>query len=167
VTDPSTRPPRWDPDERGIGVGDARAFLAELDALRAQAVEPGWVAEDPDAHLLPRLSESIASGAPWRLEATGTEADGTFAIRLGWMGGSDAGRGAIRAAVVALISEIAEGTTLIHERRAEGVVSYAVITGDLPGETRFATHGHTLVLTIDEPGGPHSPGGPPSTAATG
>jgi hypothetical protein len=64
VADRDARPPRWDPDERGVGVGDARAFAAELD-------------------------------------------------------------------------------------------------GDLPGETRFATQGHTLVLTIDEPGGP------PSPAATG
>ena len=161
MADRDARPPRWDPDERGIGVGDARAFLAELDALRGQAVAPGWVAEEPEAHLLPRLSEAIAGGAPWRLEAAETEADGTFAIRLRWMGDGDAGRAAIRAAVVSLVGQIAEGTTLIHERRAAGVVSYAVVTGDLPGETRFATHGHTLVLTIDEPGGS------PSPAATG
>jgi hypothetical protein len=161
VADREARPPRWDPDERGIGVGDARAFAAELDALRDQAVAPGWVAEDPEAHLLPRLNEAIARGAPWRLEAAETGADGTFAIRLRWTGDADAARAAIRTAVVSLVGPIAEGTTLIHERRAAGVVSYAVVTGDLPGETRFATHGHTLVLTIDEPGGP------PSPAATG
>jgi len=135
--------------------------LAELDALRDQTGAPGWVAEEPEAHLLPRVNEAIAGGAPWRLEVAETDADGTFAIRLRWMGEGDAGRAAIRTAVVSLVGQIAEGTTLIHERRAAGVVSYAVVTGDLPGETRFTTHGHTLVLTIDEPGWP------PSAAATG
>jgi hypothetical protein len=161
VADRDARPARWDPDDRGIGVGDARAFAAVLDALRGQAIEPGWVAEDPEAHLLPHLSEAIVGGAPWRLEATKTEADGMFAIRLRWTGDADAGRGAIRAAAVSLIGRIAEGTTLIHERRDEADVSYEVVTGDLPGETRLATHGHTLVLTID------LPGGRPSPAATG
>ena len=157
MADGGGRPPRWDPDERGIGVGDARAFEAVLDAFRVQAAVPGWVAEDPDVHLLPHLSEAIAGGAPWRLEATGTDADGTFGIRLGWTWAADAGRAAIRAAALGLIGQIAEGTTLVHERRAEGALSYAVVTGDLPGETRFATHGHTLILAIDEPGGPPSP----------
>jgi hypothetical protein len=157
VADHGARPPRWDPDERGIGIGDARAFEVVLDALHGQAVDPGWVAEEPELHLLPHLGEAIVGGAPWRLEASGTDADGTFGIRLRWTGRADAGRAAIRAAVFSLIGGIAEGTTLVHERRGEGGVSYEIVTGDLPGETRFATHGHTLVLTIDEPAGPPVP----------
>jgi hypothetical protein len=157
VADRGARRPRWDPDDRGIGIGDARAFEGVLDSLHGQAVVRGWVAEDPELHLLPHLSEAIAGGAPWRLEASGTGTDGTFAIRLRWMGPSDAGPAAIRAAVFSLIGQIAEGTTLVHERRDEGGASYEVVTGDLPGETRFATHGHTLVLAIDEPGGSPEP----------
>jgi len=161
VPDRGARPPRWDPDERGIGIGDARAFEGVLDALLGQAVVRGWVAEDPELHLLPHLSAAIAGGSPWRLEASGTATDGTFAIRLRWTGPADGGRAAIRAAVFSLIGRVAEGTTLVHERRDEGGVSYEMVTGDLPGETRFATHGHTLVLSVDEPAGP------PATAADG
>ena len=35
ASDALVRPPRWDPDERGIGVADARAHLARLDGLHA------------------------------------------------------------------------------------------------------------------------------------
>jgi len=157
VADARSRPPRWDPDERGIGVGEARSFEGVLDALRAQAAVPGWVAEEPELHLLPHLGEAIAGGAPWRVVATRTDADGTYAIRLRWTGAPDAGPPAMRVAVVGLIGRIAEGTTLIHERRDDDALSYAVVTGDLPAETRFATHGHTMTLTIDEPGGQPAP----------
>lgn len=40
------RAPRWDPDDRGVGIADARAHLDLLDALRRVADEDGWVAED-------------------------------------------------------------------------------------------------------------------------
>ena len=109
------RPPRWDPDERGIGVGDARAHLDRLDALRAAADQEGWVAEEPEAHLLPHIVRHVGAGAPWALEATATEPDGTFVVELRWTGPAEADRRTVRIAAYALIGVIAEGITAIAE----------------------------------------------------
>ncbi len=64
MADGGGRPPRWDPDGRGVGVGDARSFLGVIDALRARAIEPGRVAQKPETHLLPRLLERTGPGYP-------------------------------------------------------------------------------------------------------
>jgi hypothetical protein len=40
----SRRPPRSDPDGRGIGVAEARGHIALIDALRRAADEDGWFA---------------------------------------------------------------------------------------------------------------------------
>jgi len=44
---------RWDTDERFSGVADASGFAAAVDELAALARRPGWVAEEPEAHLVP------------------------------------------------------------------------------------------------------------------
>ena len=86
MSEATVRPPRWDPDQRGVGAGDASAHVAPLDALRAAAVEDGWVAEDPDSHLLPHVVRHIDGGAPWSLVGTTTDPDGTFVLDLHWTG---------------------------------------------------------------------------------
>ena len=145
------RPPRWDPDERGIGVGDARAHLGRLEALRAAADEEGWVAEEPDAHLLPHILRHIGDGAPWAVQATSTEPDGTFVVELRWTGPADAGRGTIQIAAYALIGVVAEGMTVIAEIVDPRGLAFEVLTGMLADQTHFAPHGHTLRLRIDGP----------------
>src|SRR2546429_5349281 len=53
---------RWDTDERGHGIADARGSLSsikELAELAELAESRDWVAEDPEAHLLPGLRERI------------------------------------------------------------------------------------------------------------
>lgn len=149
-----SRPPRWDPDERGIGVADARAHLARLDALRAAATEDGWVAEEPKGHLLPHIRRHVDDGTTWAIDATATEPDGTFVVDLRWTGSDD--RRTIRVEAFALIGTIAEGMTAIAEVRESGALSFEVVTGMLAGESAFAPHGHTLRLRIDAPSGTRS-----------
>jgi hypothetical protein len=141
--------PRWDPDERGIGVADARGHLAALDTLRDVAASDGWVAEAPETHLLPRITEAANEGASLTIVATTTEADGTFGIEARWVGEPDPEAWRVRATAIALIGAVAEATSLIHERRAvDGSATFDVVTGLLPDDTGFATHGHTLRLTV-------------------
>ena len=153
MSEAGRRPPRWDPDVRGIGVADARGHLATLDALRDVAGRDGWVAEDPETHLLPRLLSETGDGSPLAIDASRTAADGTFEVDARWVGAADAERWRVRAAAIALIGVVAESTSVIHERReADGDASYDVVTGSLPDDTDFATHGHTLRLRIRRPG---------------
>jgi hypothetical protein len=148
-SDESRPRPRWEPDDRGVGVGDARAHLVTLDAMRDVAKRDGWVAESPETHLLPRLSEHAAGSVPLRIETTTTEPEGTFAVDLRWVGAPDPESWQVRAAAMALIGVIAETSSLVHERRdQDGVATFDVLTGLLPGDTAFATHGHTLRLRV-------------------
>ena len=148
MTDTGRRQPRWDPDERGIGVGDARAQLDVIDALRRAAVEPGWVAEDPEVHIGPHLQ---AAAGPLRIESAVAAPDATYELRLRWAGASAPDLGTVRAAIFAFIASVAESTTLVHERRESEELIYEVVTGTLAGEGPFASHGHTLRLRIRDP----------------
>ncbi len=141
----SRRPPRWDPDDRGIGVADARGHLALIDALRRAADEEGWVAEAPELHLLPHLRDQAAAGSDWAIGPTVVRPDGTFEVDLGWTGAPDAD---LRIAVYGLIGAIAESSTLIHERRDGDHRVFDIVSGMLAGDSRFAPHGHTLRLRI-------------------
>jgi hypothetical protein len=151
ASDALVRPPRWDPDERGIGVADARAHLARLDALRAVADVDGWVAEEPDVHLLPHIVRHLADGAPFALQEATIDPDGTFVVVVRWTGSIDAGRGTVRTAAYALIGVIAESTTAIIQTDDKGRQVFDVVTGMLAEQSQFASHGHTLRLVIDGP----------------
>ncbi len=154
MTSSAARRPRWEPDPRGIGVGDASAHLAQLDALRAVATEPGWVAEEPEAHLLPHLrSAAEAEGSELAIDSAAADPDGTFVVEARWVGTDDAGARDVRVAAIAFIGTIAETTTAIHERNDAGAAVFEVVTGTLPGGS-FATHGHTLRLRVV--GAPHA-----------
>ena len=142
--------PRWDPDDRGIGVGDARAHLDHLDRLRDAADTDGWVAEDPAAHLLPHLERAVRAGSGWAIDAT-TDHDGAFVVDLRWTGEVGPDRHTVRAAAYALIGSVAEASTLIHELRGSAGPEFEVVTGLLAADTTFATHGHTLRLRFTVP----------------
>jgi hypothetical protein len=113
------------------------------------------IAESPETHLLPRLTEHAAAGGPLAIEATRTESDGTFEVDARWVGPLDREAWQVRAAAVALIGLVAETTSLIREtRRPDGDPLFEVMTGLLPDDTRFATHGHTLRLRVRVVAGP-------------
>jgi hypothetical protein len=82
VSDAGRSRPRWDPDDQGVGVGDARAHLATLGALRAVADRVGWVAESPETHLLPRLTV-IAETTSLIRETRGPDGDPMFEVMTG------------------------------------------------------------------------------------
>jgi hypothetical protein len=44
---------RWDTDDRRHGVASAKQSLPAIEQLKELAAADDWVAEDPEAHLLP------------------------------------------------------------------------------------------------------------------
>lgn len=138
---------RWDNDTRGAGIGDGlwiapgvRQFLEALSA-------PGWVAEEPDTHLLPHLRDACdAPGSPWTL--VGTELlDTVYSVRLEWRRPHPRIR-RLRADAFALIGPIAESATFVRQRVTAREIEYQVTTGMLDGDARFAGHGHLLLLRV-------------------
>src|SRR5215471_2525342 len=53
---------RWDTDDRFTGVADATAFAPAIEELASLARRTGWVAEEPQAHLVPRLRGAHVDG---------------------------------------------------------------------------------------------------------
>jgi hypothetical protein len=53
--------------------------------------------------------------------------------------------------VYALIGQVAEGTTFVRQVVAEGGIEFHVTTGLLPGDSRFASHGHLLRWYVAAP----------------
>jgi hypothetical protein len=142
---------RWDPDPKGIGVGDASAMLPVLDALRAQATEPGWVAEEPEHHLLPHLTAAVASTGRLRIVSAVSDEAGRYVVDLAWTDDSDPDGHGLRPALFALVGAIAETATVISEAPGARGRELEVVTGSLPPATPFASHGHTLRLRVVDP----------------
>ena len=143
MADPSRR---WDDDERGVGVGDGAAFRPGVDALSRTMVQPGWVAEDPDAHLLPHVRRACERSGRFRvLDERGDGA--LYTVTLEWSP-EDATRAGLREDVFAVIGAFAEASTHVRQRVLDEAVEFDVTTGMLPDETPFATHGHLVRLRI-------------------
>ena len=139
--------PRWDDDTRGIGIADARAWRTVVASLAAVTDRDGWVAEEPDAHLLPHLAAATAVG-PVRIRRTASAADGTFVVELDWVGPDEASRRTVRSALFGLVATVAETVTVLREPPEARGRQLEVLTGSVDGEGRFAGHGHTLRLTV-------------------
>lgn len=137
---------RWDDDERGHGVGDARAYVAGASELIEAMDAPDWVAEDPDAHLLPHLAAACES-LPLALRGSRTSGDGTLEVELKLQGPT--GMGEIRRGVYALVGSVAESASYVRQRGdAGGDLTFEFVTGELDG--RFAPHGHTVRFVITQ-----------------
>jgi hypothetical protein len=152
-------PARWDDDERGRGVADARRLLPGAEELTTALAEAEWVAEQPEAHLLPHLRRRLeADGSRFELVRARDEPGGGYALELAWKGAGGDLR-AVRAAVYALVGEVAESATYVRQRveppaadvdaGAPGArVFFEVATGMLDGDTPFASHGHVLLVRV-------------------
>jgi hypothetical protein len=142
--------PRWDGDVRGRGIADGRRFSGELDEFNRIITSPGWVTEEPEAHLLPHLQTACARPtADFALESSEVNPDGTLSVTLGLR--DKRGAGEIRAALFALLGQVAETATYVRERRKAGNatdVVFDVVTGIPPADGPFATHGHLLRFLI-------------------
>jgi hypothetical protein len=139
--------PRWDGDRTGRGIGDAAGFADAATELVAAMREPEWVAEEPEAHLLPHL-ETACRELPLKLESTAIADDGTFDIELEWHGDGES-VGQVRSAVYALLGSVAETATYIRQRRVDGALVFDVVTGMIGDDIAFAPHGHALRLFVD------------------
>jgi hypothetical protein len=142
---------RWDGDERGDGVADAAQFVEGAAELIAAMRRPNWVAEQPEAHLLPHLERACES-LPLRILDARTSDDGSYEVRLCWTGGAT-GVGIVRAAIFSLLGGIAEVSSYVRQRRTETsegsseTLTFDVVTG-IVDETQFKPRGHTLRLSV-------------------
>jgi hypothetical protein len=140
--------PRWEGDKREMGIATGTAFADELTALSATMLEAGWVAEDPDLHLLPHLRRFTRQpSSPWTIEQTHLRPDGVFVLDLSWLR-TTAPLRQLHADFYALIGEIAESAGYIRQAIRETTIEYRVVTGMLAADTRFAPHGHLLLFRI-------------------
>jgi len=119
-------------------------------AFRAQH----WVAEEPEAHLLPHVRAWCELDQRLDLASAHSDDAGAYVLDLVWKGPQGAVRDA-RAAVFALIGRFAESATYVRQRRVNRdqvgeVVDlvFEVGTGELDPDTAFAPHGHVLPIAV-------------------
>ena len=140
---------RWDSDQRGRGVGDAGRLIPGASDLVAAFGEPAWVAEQPELHLRPHVEAWCERDG--RLALIGARIDdrAAYVLELEWRA-APAGVGKVRATVFSLIGSFAESATYIRQRRDEsaGSLWFEVGTGELAPDTRFAPHGHVVVINV-------------------
>lgn len=150
---------RWEGDSRGEGVADATWLVHGASELLEAMARPGWVAEEPEAHLLPHMEKWCAlEGSPMRILRTMTSPNGCFEVALEWEG-EKGNSAAVRAACFALLGSIAESGTYVRQRLPPGAVDvedggvgqevvFELVTGMLAPDTPFASHGHSLRLRV-------------------
>ena len=139
---------RWDGDDRGRGVAHARSAVPALDELSALAKTDGWIAEEPEKHLLPGIQDRVAiSGLS--LDESIVHDDGSFFVRLS--SSVRLSRREIRQSVWSILGGVAELTTHVHESHEDGVARFDVVTGMPATGGEFATHGHTLRIEVVQP----------------
>jgi uncharacterized protein YihD (DUF1040 family) len=123
----------------------AAAAVPDLDRLRAAMLEPDWVAEEPDAHLLPHMQRLCADrgwsvaraevvDAVLEVDVTASGADARSAQEVGF----------------ALVGTFAEASTHLVDVGPGGgrQTELLVTTGMLEGDGRFAPHGHAVLLRV-------------------
>ncbi len=142
--------PRWDGDERGRGVANARALGPDLAKLAGAMEGPDWVAEQPEAHLLPHLQQACAAhGSQFTLEEAATDETGVLVVALRWVGGGD--RRSVTQAVWTLLGSVIETSAFVHGPADEAwreTAVWDVATGMLRPDTPYEPHGHTLRLMV-------------------
>jgi hypothetical protein len=140
-------PARWEGDERGRGVGDARRLTPGAQELLAAMAEADWVAEHPDVHLSPHLRGWLEHNDVFELEGARIEPSGEYVLELRWQGRLGDQRG-MRAAAFALLGEVAETATYVRQRRDGDSMLFEAATGLVGSDTHFDSHGHVIVLDV-------------------
>ena len=133
-----------DTDDRFTGVADASAFAPAVEELAALAHRPGWVAEDPEIHLVPHLRGASVDGL--RIVEMRTGEDGVLVVTAEC--GPGASRGELRRRAWVLLATVAEPAASVRERSDGDAAVFEVVTGIPDGAGPFASHGHTLRLTL-------------------
>jgi hypothetical protein len=135
---------RWDTDDRFVGVADASGFAQGIDDLAELARRPGWVAEEPEMHLVPHLQGANVAG----LEVVEclTRQDGVLVVCATYI--PETGRQDLRQRAWALLGSIAELTASVREYVDAEAVVFEMVTGIPDGQGPFASHGHSVTLTL-------------------
>jgi hypothetical protein len=153
--------PRWEGDDKGYGIADARAFGGLIGELLHASNLSDWVAEGPEVHLLPHLKKACErTGSSLAIESSRATDDGVFTVTLRWRGA--ASPEAVRGAIFTLVGSVAETATYVRQRRTrpnvaadgadpEPIATFDVVTGVLSGDSTFGAHGHVLVLKVLSP----------------
>ncbi len=130
---------RWDTDERGHGVADGSALAAGVHELAEALTIDAWIAEEPEAHLLPHLLRACGDCS---LSVLDHRLDGAVLhVRLS---SPEPRSGEAHGDVFRLIGSFAETATSVRQR---GLV-YEVVTGLLDPDTPFKSHGHLVRLEL-------------------
>ncbi|HEY6583259.1 MAG TPA: hypothetical protein VIZ29_00285 [Gaiellaceae bacterium] len=137
---------RWDIDERGRGVADARRLVPDAETLARFMSEEDWVTEEPDAHLLPHVRR-VAAQFPLQETAAEIDREGVLAVSLRWTASWD--QSAATAAAFALLGSFAEEMTYLRKDEKPGRVVLETVTG-VVSEGGFAPHGHTVRIELAE-----------------
>lgn len=108
-------------------------------------LEPDWVAEDPEAHLLPHMRRLCAERG-WELTRSDV-ADAVLEVDV------VAPAATVRSpyeAAFSLLGTFAEASTHVVERSTDvgKEVELFVTTGMLEGDGVFAPHGHTVRISV-------------------
>jgi hypothetical protein len=138
---------RWDLDERGTGIASGEPFAEGVEALRDQMRAEDWVTEEAGAHLLSHIRRACEGLGSFDVLGERQDDDGIYVVRLAWHGEPDVG--AMREAMFGVIGAFAESSTHVRQRTLADVVEYDVVTGMLPDETPFRTHGHLIRFRIE------------------
>ena len=138
--------PRWEGDARMTGVADGTPLTGSLDALSTAMRDPGWVTEEPVAHLGPKLEAWLAEQSHGRWTNVAVVAEERWLVVSAEWNRADGRMRDLRADAYALIGSFVEDVAYVVQRRAGGVVEFEVATGQEGGE--FAPHGHLVRLRV-------------------
>ena len=142
------RETRWDEDERGTGIATGVAFAGRIDELRDAMARDGWVAEQPEAHLLPHLERHCAAESCWRISGHSIDSSGVFDVVLDWHPKTPRFE-ELRRDVFGLVATVAEPATYVYQRAVRNEIDFEVVLGVLDAQTsRFKSHGHLVRLRI-------------------
>jgi len=134
---------RWDPDPRGHGVADAGALAAGVLELAGTLAVEDWIAEEPEAHLLPHIRSACERAG---LELVGHELEGAvLVVRVASPG--EPPECGVHEAVFRVVGSFAESATSVRQRGR----TYEVVTGLLDGDTVFKSHGHMVRIELVAP----------------
>ena len=131
---------RWEPDERGHGIADASALAPGVQELAAATAIEDWVAEEPEAHLLPHIRRACEELG---LELLGHETDdAVLVVKIA------APEEHTAETVFWIIGSFAEWATSIRRR---GTTTFEIVSGMLEGDSQFTPHGHMVRIELVPP----------------
>ena len=103
----------------------------------------GWVAEEPERHLLPH-ARRLCEERGWRLAAADVQ-DAVLRLDVVVAGADRRGR---LIAAYAVLGAFAERATFVHQTEDGGSFELTLATGMLAGDSEFAPHGHTVRIRV-------------------